>query len=195
MRTAEINRSTSETQIRVALTLDGQGKADISTGIGFLDHMLALFAFHARIDLELHAQGDLEVDSHHTVEDCALVLGSALDQALGDRKGITRMGAAYVPMDEALARVVIDLSGRPCSEFQAEWSGPMIGALPTTLFEHFFRSLAVQLRANLHARIEYGLDDHHKAEALFKALGRSLRTAMAFDEGFKDGIPSTKGVL
>ena len=195
MRTAEITRSTSETKIQAVLNLDGEGKTDISTGIGFFDHMLTLLAFHACIDLKLHAQGDLEVDAHHTVEDCALVLGRALDHALGERKGITRMGFAYVPMDEVLGRVVVDLSGRPYTVFRAEWTAHSIGVLPTTLFEHFFQSLAVQMRANLHAEILYGLDDHHKAEALFKALGRSLRVAMVLDKSFENLLPSTKGAI
>jgi imidazoleglycerol-phosphate dehydratase len=195
MRIAEIQRETKETQITARLSLEGSGQAQIETGIGFLDHMLTLFTFHARFDLELEAKGDLEVDPHHTVEDCALVLGSALDKALGDRSGITRMGHAYVPMDDSLARVVVDLSGRPYNVFSVDWGTAMLGILPASLIEHFFHSLAVNARANLHSQVFYGKDDHHKAEALFKALGRSLREAVVFDPAFGDQPPSTKGSL
>ncbi|MFL5801881.1 MAG: imidazoleglycerol-phosphate dehydratase HisB [Roseiflexaceae bacterium] len=195
MRTAEIHRTTNETDIQVRLSLDGSGAHEIATGVGFLDHMLSHVAVHGLFDLNLTARGDLHIDSHHTIEDCALALGQALAQALGDRKGIVRMGSAYVPMDEALAFVAIDLSGRPYTVFEAAWRAPMIGQMPTSLVEHFFESLAVTARMNLHARVLYGRDDHHQAEALFKALGRALDAATQFDQRRGGAVPSTKGTL
>lgn len=195
MRIAEVHRKTKETDILVKLKLDGTGIHQIVTGIGFLDHMLTLLAVHGLFDLQVHASGDLEIDSHHTIEDCALVLGQAFDQALGKREGIVRSASAYVPMDESLAFVAIDLSGRPYSIFQADWHAPVIGTFPTSLFEHFFQSLAVTARCNLHARILYGKDDHHQAEALFKALGRTLDSATQIDPRRNREIPSTKGSL
>jgi imidazoleglycerol-phosphate dehydratase len=157
--------------------------------------MLTHVALHGLFDLELNASGDLHVDAHHTVEDCALALGQAFDQALGQRQGIVRMGSAYVPMDETLAFVALDLSGRPYTVFQAEWHTPAVGVIPTSLFQHFFESLAVAGRMNLHARVLYGRDDHHQAEALFKALGRALDAATQIDPRRAAAIPSTKGVL
>jgi imidazoleglycerol-phosphate dehydratase len=195
MRSAEIHRKTNETDILVKLKLDGTGIHQIATGVGFLDHMLTHLAVHGLFDIQLQATGDLEIDAHHTIEDCALALGQAFDQALGKREGILRIASAYVPMDESLAFVAIDLSGRPYSVFQAEWRLPLIGVFPTSLFEHFFQSLAVTARCNLHARILYGNDDHHKAEALFKALGRALDSATQIDPRRRDIIPSTKGSL
>lgn len=195
MRRAEINRKTNETEIHLALNLDGSGKHTVQTGIGFLDHMLAHVAVHGLFDLELQAKGDLHVDVHHTMEDCALVLGQALDQTLGDRGGIVRIASAYVPMDESLAFVAIDLSGRPYSVIQAEWHTPTVGNIPTSLFAHFLESLAVTGRMNLHARVLYGRDDHHQAEALFKALGRALDEATRLDARRGANIPSTKGTL
>jgi imidazoleglycerol-phosphate dehydratase len=195
MRTAEISRQTNETQITIKLDLDGTGKYEISTGIGFLDHMLTHLAVHGLFDLSVQAQGDLHIDSHHTVEDVALTLGQAFDQALGDRKGIVRMGDCFAPMDEALAHVSIDLSGRPYTVFQAEWHTPYIGNIPTTLFPHFFESFAVTSRCNLHARVLYGRDDHHQAEALFKAWARALDVATQVDPRRAGSIPSTKGLL
>jgi imidazoleglycerol-phosphate dehydratase len=195
MRSAEITRKTNETDIRLKLNLDGNGRYRIHTGLGFLDHMLGHIALHGLFDLELEAQGDLEVDPHHTVEDCALALGQALDLALGERKGIVRMGWAYVPMDESLAFVSLDLSGRPYSVIQAEWHTPMVGLMPTSLMAHFLESLAVTARMNLHARVLYGRDDHHQAEALFKALGRALDEATRMDPRRQGTIPSTKGTL
>jgi imidazoleglycerol-phosphate dehydratase len=195
MRSAEITRKTNETDIRLKLNLDGNGRYRIHTGLGFLDHMLGHIALHGLFDLELEAQGDLEVDPHHTVEDCALALGQALDLALGERKGIVRMGWAYVPMDESLAFVSLDLSGRPYSVIQAEWHTPMVGLVPTSLMAHFLESLAVTARMNLHARVLYGRDDHHQAEALFKALGRALDEATRMDPRRQGTIPSTKGKL
>lgn len=194
MRTAKIERSTSETQITIELNLDGSGQHDIATGIGFLDHMLTHIAVHGLFDLTVKATGDLHIDVHHTVEDVALVLGSAFDQALGDRKGIIRMASFYAPMDETLAFVALDLSGRPYSVIQAEWGQAPVGQIPTSLFPHFFESFAVTSRSNLHARILYGRDDHHKAEALFKALARTLDAATMKDER-RQTVPSTKGTL
>jgi imidazoleglycerol-phosphate dehydratase len=195
MRTAEISRRTSETQIEMKLDLDGRGQHAVSTGIGFLDHMLTHLAVHGLFDLSVQATGDLHIDNHHTVEDVALALGQAFDQALGDRKGIMRMGDCFAPMDETLAHVAVDLSGRPYSVFQAEWHAPFVGNIPTTLFEHFFESFAVTSRSNLHARILYGRDDHHQAEALFKAWARALDTATQMDPRRAGVVPSTKGTL
>lgn len=195
MRTAEISRQTNETQITIKLELDGTGKHDISTGIGFLDHMLTHLAVHGLFDLTIHAKGDLEVDTHHTVEDVALALGQAFDKGLADRKGIFRMGDCFVPMDETLAHVAIDLSGRPYSVIQAEWYTPYVGNIPTTLFAHFFESFAITARCNLHARVLYGRDDHHQAEALFKAWARALDSATQMDPRRAGAIPSTKGTL
>ena len=195
MRTSTISRKTSETDITFSLNLDGSGKANIATGVGFLDHMLRHIAVHGLFDLEVKASGDLDIDPHHTVEDVGIVLGQAFDQALGDRKGIVRMGSAYVPMDESLAFVAIDLSGRPYAVIQAEWHTPSIGLLPTALIPHFLESFAFNSRINLHARVEYGRDDHHQAEALFKALGRALDAATLIDPRRIGSVPSTKGTL
>ena len=195
MRTAEIHRTTNETDIHVRLSLDGGGAHEIATGVGFLDHMLSHVAVHGLFDIQVSARGDLHIDSHHTIEDCALALGQALNQALGDRKGIARMGAAYAPMDEALAFVALDLSGRPYTVFEAEWRAPMLGQMPTSLVGHFFESLAVMARMNLHARVLHGRDDHHQAEALFKALGRALDAATQLDPRRGGSVPSTKGTL
>jgi imidazoleglycerol-phosphate dehydratase len=195
MREVAISRRTNETDIALSLHLDGHGRYEVHTGIGFLDHMLSLFAVHGLFDLEVRATGDLQVDAHHTVEDVAIVLGQALDQALGDRLGIRRMGHAYVPMDEALAFVAVDLSGRPYTAIQATWHTSQIGHLPTSLLPHFLESLAVHGRFNLHARVVYGRDDHHQAEALFKALARALDDATQLDPRRVGEVPSTKGML
>ncbi|MCZ7670799.1 MAG: imidazoleglycerol-phosphate dehydratase HisB [Chloroflexi bacterium] len=192
-RTATIQRTTSETNITITLNLDGAGQHDISTGVGFLDHMLTAVAVHGLFDLQVQAQGDLHIDSHHTIEDVGIVLGQALNNALGDRKGINRVGHAYVPMDEALGFVALDFSGRPYTVFQAEWATPAIGQFPTDLVQHFFESVAVHARLTLHATVE-GRNDHHKAEALFKALTRALRTAVALDPRRTD-VASTKGTV
>jgi imidazoleglycerol-phosphate dehydratase len=194
-RKTSVRRETNETKIQLELNLDGTGQIDLHSGIGFLDHMLAQLALHGLFDLTLTAKGDLDVDSHHTVEDVALALGEAFYKALGDRKGIVRMGSAYVPMDESLAFVAVDLSGRPYAVIQAEWHAPILGGIPTSLFNHFFESFASQARCNLHARVLYGRDDHHQAEALFKALGRALDAATAIDPRRAALIPSTKGTL
>lgn len=195
MRKATIQRKTAETDIELDLTLDGSGQTAIDTGLAFLDHMLSHVAVHGLFDLQLKAEGDLGIDAHHTVEDCALVLGQAFDQALGEREGIQRMGSATVPMDETLAQVAIDLSGRPYSVIDITWTAPEIGSIATTLFDHFLESFAVTARCNLHARLLYGRDDHHKAEALYKALGRALDQACAVDPRRGGEIPSTKGTL
>jgi len=193
-RTASLTRNTKETQIALSLSLDGSGQASIETVVGFFDHMLHHVAVHGLFDLTVQASGDLHIDAHHTVEDVAICLGRALDQALGDRQGIARMGAAYVPMDEALARVVVDLSGRAYSVFRAPFVVPMIGQMPTSLVEHVFETIAVHARMNLHAEVLYGRDDHHMAEALFKALGRALRIAVERDPR-RTNVASTKGTL
>jgi imidazoleglycerol-phosphate dehydratase len=195
MRTVKIHRKTLETDVEVTLALEGTGQYEVVTGVGFLDHMLAHVAVHGLFDLTVQATGDLHVDAHHTVEDVALALGQAFDQALGDRVGIIRIGAATVPMDESLASVAVDLSGRPYTVTEISWSGPIVGGLPVTLIPHIFESFAVAARANVHARILYGRDDHHKAEALFKALGRALDAATCLDGRRGGGVPSTKGVL
>lgn len=195
MRKAEIFHKTAETEIQVELNLDGQGNHSIATGVGFMDHMLTHLAFHGLFNLDLRASGDLHVDPHHTVEDCALALGAAFDQALGDRAGIVRIGFAYVPMDEVLARVAVDLSGRSYTVVHATWHAPEVGGLPTSLLPHFLESLAVAARCNLHAEVLYGRDDHHQAEALFKGLGRALDAATHLDPRLEGRISSTKGTL
>ena len=177
MRTAEISRQTNETQITIKLDLDGSSKYEISTEVGFLDHMLTHLAVHGLFDLTVQAKGDLHIDVHHTVEDVALALGQAFDKALGDRKGIVRMGDCFAPMDETLAHVAVDLSGRPYAVIQADWHSPYVGNIPTTLFPHFFESFAVTARCNLHARVLYGRDDHHQAEALVQSLGTRARSS------------------
>ena len=195
MRTSEISRKTNETQIEIQLDLDGTGQHEISTGIGFLDHTLTHLAVHGLFDLSVHAEGDLHIDVHHTMEDVALVLGRAFDQALGERIGIFRIGDCFAPMDETLAHVAVDLSGRPYSVIQAEWHSPYVGNVPTTLFPHFFESFAITSRCNLHGRILYGRDDHHQAEALFKAWARAMDAATQLDPRRIGSIPSTKGTL
>lgn len=193
-RIATLERATKETNIRVGLSLDGAGIADVMTGVRMLDHLLSHVAVHGLFDLEVRASGDLEIDAHHTVEDVAIVFGDALDQALGDKRGVVRMGHSYVPMDEALALVAIDLSGRPYSVVDVEFDAPMLGSMPVSLVPHFLETFAAHARMNLHARLLYGSDDHHKAEALFKALGRALAMAVAKDPRRTD-VPSTKGTL
>jgi imidazoleglycerol-phosphate dehydratase len=193
-RVANVQRRTNETEVELTLELDGAGRHRVTTGIGFLDHMLAHVAVHGLFDLDVIARGDLEVDEHHTVEDVAIALGQALDRALGDRKGIVRMAHACVPMDEALAFVAVDLSGRPYAVIDVTWHTPAIGRMGTSLIPHFLETLAVHARMNLHARVWYGRDDHHQAEALFKALGRALDQATALDPRRRE-VPSTKGTL
>jgi imidazoleglycerol-phosphate dehydratase len=194
-RTATVTRKTGETDIKISLNLDGTGQADIATGLGFLDHMLHALAKHARFDLTVRAKGDLHIDEHHTMEDVGIVLGRALAQALDDRKGITRMGHAIVPMDEALAMVAVDFGGRGYFVFDGQFSTDRIGQVATSLIPHFFESVAHAGRLNLHARLLAGADDHHRAEALFKALARALDLATRRDERLAGQIPSTKGTL
>ncbi len=192
-RQASVERRTLETRISLELNLDGSGQAEIGTGIGFLDHMLTALAKHARFDLRLQCEGDLEVDDHHTAEDCALALGQALDQALGERRGIARFGSAYAPLDEALARVVVDLSGRPCAVVELGLTREMIGEIAAENLTHVFVSLAMAGRMALHVDLLRGQNDHHRAEAAFKALALALRQAVALDGS--SSVPSTKGVL
>ena len=189
-----VSRTTNETDITLGLDLNGSGRAQVSTGIGFFDHMLTLFAGHGLFDLTLTAKGDLHIDEHHTVEDVGICLGRAITQGLGDRTGIVRTAHSYVPMDEALGFVAIDLSGRPYCVFEAEWHTPRIGNLGTDLIGHFFESVAIHGGMNLHARVLYGRNDHHQCEALFKALGRALDAATRQDPR-RQGVPSTKGTL
>ena len=192
-RSATVNRKTSETDISLTLTLEGDGSSAVATGIGFLDHLLAALSKHARFDLELTCRGDLQVDDHHTVEDCGLALGEAFDQALGDRRGIARFGSAFAPMDEALARAVIDLSGRPCSSLDLGLRREQLGTLSCENVPHFLASLAVGAEACVHVDLLKGANDHHRAEAAFKALGLALGAAVALTGS--TGVPSTKGVL
>ena len=194
LRRAVIERKTRETQVQVRLDLDGQGRSSIETGIGFLDHMLTALATHARFDLDVQAKGDLHVDAHHTVEDVGIVIGQCLLQALGDKAGIVRFGHAYVPLDEALSRCVVDLSGRPYLHFGVTFKARQLGTMPTELFEDFFWALADHGRLNIHLEAIRGRNAHHIAETLFKALARALAMAVARDARVA-GIPSTKGSL
>jgi imidazoleglycerol-phosphate dehydratase len=194
-RTATIDRATGETEISLSLNLDGSGQAAVNTGIGFLDHMLTLWARHGLFDLSVIARGDLHVDEHHTAEDTCICLGRALDAALGERRGIVRTAHSFVPMDEALALVAVDLGGRPYCVVQAEFVTPRLGQLGTDLIAHLLESIATHGRLNLHARVLYGHNDHHKVEALFKALGRALDAATRHDPRLAGAVPSTKGVL
>ncbi len=191
-RKTEVTRKTNETNIQLALDLDGSGKAEVSTGIGFLDHLVTSLARHARFDLALKCQGDLQVDDHHTAEDCALVLGTALDRIIGERSGIARFGWAYAPLDEALARCAIDLSGRPFPVVVLGLKREAVGGLSCENVPHFLSSFAVTARCNLHVDVLRGQNDHHRAEAAFKAVALALRAAVCKDG---DGVPSTKGVL
>lgn len=192
-RSAQVNRRTRETDVSVRLVLDGTGQATAQTGIGFLDHLLTALARHARFDLELTCRGDLQVDDHHSAEDCAIALGSALDQALGDRGGIARFGYAYAPLDESLVRAVVDLSGRPFARVNLGLRRERLGTLSCENVAHVLSSLATAAKATLHVDVITGENDHHKAEAAFKAVALALRAAVARD-GSND-VPSTKGVL
>ena len=193
-RTAHIQRETSETAIDLSLTLDGQGDSNIQTGIGFFDHMLTALARHALLDLDITCKGDLEIDAHHTVEDVGICLGRALADALGPKTGIARFGSAYVPMDEALARAVVDLSGRACIIYRATFAEERIGAFPTALGLEFFTAFAHNARLTLHIDLLRCTNAHHGMEAIFKAVARALRQAIALDHRIS-GIPSTKGSL
>ncbi|MFN8093799.1 MAG: imidazoleglycerol-phosphate dehydratase HisB [Vicinamibacteria bacterium] len=193
-RRARIERKTRETDIVLAIDLDGTGQSKVATGIGFLDHMLTALSTHSGIDLDARCRGDLHVDAHHSVEDVGIVLGQALRQALGDKKGVVRFGHAYVPLDEALSRAVVDLSGRPWLHFGVQWKAQRIGDMPTELFEDFFWALVDHGRFNLHLDVLRGRNAHHVAETLFKATARALRMAVALDARTA-GVPSTKGSL
>lgn len=193
MRQATIARKTSETDITCSVTLDGAGNADVKTGLGFLDHMLMALAKHSGIDLAIACRGDLHVDDHHTAEDCALAIGQAIDAALGDRRGVARFGSAYAPLDEALARVVIDLSGRPVSVVELGLKRERLGDVACENITHFFRSFAVTGRLTIHVDVLRGENDHHQAEAAFKALALAMRQAVALTGGAS--VPSTKGTL
>lgn len=195
MRTGIIERTTNETNISVELDLDGSGRYDINTGIGFLDHMLEQLSRHSLIDLRVEVDGDLHIDAHHTTEDSGISIGQALNKALGDRRGINRYGHAYVPMDETLARVAIDLSNRPYLIWKVKFTQDRLGEMDTELFKEWFQAFAQAAGATLHVECLYGENNHHMIEACFKALARALRTAIEIDPRKADSIPSTKGVL
>ncbi|HVT88178.1 MAG TPA: imidazoleglycerol-phosphate dehydratase HisB [Tepidisphaeraceae bacterium] len=194
-RSAEISRQTKETKIRVAINLDGTGSSSVHTGVGFFDHMLDLLARHSLIDLTVEAEGDLEVDAHHTVEDVGIVLGQAIERALGDKRGIFRYGWAIVPMDESLAQVAVDLSGRPAFVFNVQFKGATIGSFPAELVDEFFKALSTNVKMNLHVNVPYGTNNHHISEAIFKATAKALRQAVSADPRAGDQVPSTKGSL
>lgn len=194
-RNGRITRRTGETKIEAVVGLDGTGRAQVATGIGFLDHMVSALAKHSGLDIELSCVGDLEVDDHHTAEDCALALGAALDAALGERRGIVRFGAAYAPLDEALARAVVDLSGRPWPEIDLGLRREMLGSIACENLVHFLQSFAIAGRMTLHVDVLRGANDHHRTEASFKAVAIALREATAIRAAAADVVPSTKGVL
>ena len=193
-RIAQIDRKTNETNITIEVNLDGEGIYNIDTGIGFFDHMLSLASKHGIINLNIKAEGDLYVDAHHTVEDVGIALGKCIEKALGDKKGITRYGTSFLPMDETLAMVSMDISGRPYLVFEAEFSSEKVGEMDTELVEEFFRAVAFNAGITLHTKVLYGKNSHHMIEALFKAFGRALREAVTKDERIK-GVMSTKGSL
>ena len=194
-RSASVKRTTKETDIEVAVDLDGRGTSSISTGIGFFDHMLDLLARHSRIDITVKAKGDLHIDHHHTTEDVGIALGQAVKKAAGDLKGITRYADVHLPMDEALARVVIDVSGRPFLVFKAKFGRDKVGAFDTELVQEWFQAFAMNAGITLHVEVLYGTNDHHIAEACFKGLARALRAAVAIDPRAANEVPSTKGTL
>ncbi|WP_307892610.1 imidazoleglycerol-phosphate dehydratase HisB [Bacillus swezeyi] len=194
MRKAERARKTNETDIKLSINIDGEGKADIQTDVPFMTHMLDLFTKHGQFDVSVEAKGDVEIDDHHTTEDIGICLGQALLEALGDKKGIKRYGSSLVPMDEALAQVAVDLSNRPHLEFRAELPSGKVGTFDTELVHEFLWKLALEARMNLHVIVHYGTNTHHMIEAIFKALGRALDEATMIDPRIK-GIPSTKGML
>ena len=194
-RTASVQRKTSETQIELFLDLDGGGEVEVASGIGFLDHMLELLARHANIDLTIKASGDLHIDGHHTTEDIAIVLGQAIKEALGNKAGIQRYGNFFLPMDEALTRVVIDLSNRPFLVWKTAFPAPKVGDMDTELFREFFQAFASAAGATLHIETLYGVNSHHIAESCFKGLGRALRQSVSIDPDLGGRVPSTKGSL
>ena len=194
-RTAEVSRDTAETQITVSVNLDGHGQSELSTGIGFFDHMLEQIARHGLIDLKVRAKGDLHIDGHHTVEDVGITLGQAVRKAVGDKRGITRYGHSYVPLDEALSRVVIDFSGRPGLVLEAKFTSGMIGQLDTQLIHEFFQGFVNHALVSLHIDNLRGTNTHHQIETVFKAFGRALRMAVTLDERMAGQMPSTKGCL
>jgi imidazoleglycerol-phosphate dehydratase len=195
MRTGSITRKTHETDIQVDVNLDGTGTFDVSTGIGFLDHMIEQFSRHSLIDITCRIKGDLHVDQHHTTEDSAIAIGQALDQALGDKAGIGRYGQVYSPMDEALARVALDISGRPWLVWKAEFTQPRLGEMDTELFEHWFQSIAQAVGITLHIECLYGQNNHHIIEGIYKGFARAMRQAVELDPRKGGAIPSTKGQL
>jgi imidazoleglycerol-phosphate dehydratase len=195
MRKASIRRTTKETDVAVAVDLDGTGASSIATGIGFLDHMLDLFARHSRIDVSVEAKGDLHIDQHHTAEDVGIALGQAVKQALGDMRGIARYADVHVPKDETLTRVALDISGRPFLVFKVSFASGKIGTFDTQLVREWFQAFAMNAGITLHAETLYGANDHHVAESCFKALARALRTAVAIDARAAGEVPSTKGQL
>ena len=195
MRTGKVTRATKETEVAVELNLDGAGRAEVTTGIGFLDHMLELLARHSRIDIKLQAKGDLHVDQHHTTEDAGIVLGQAVKKALGDMRGIARYADVHMPMDEALTRVAVDLSGRAVLVFKVEFPRDKIGEFDVDLVREFFQAFAANAGVTLHVETLYGDNSHHVAESCFKGLARALRAAVALDPAAKGEIPSTKGSL
>ena len=195
MRTATVERKTKETQIKAAVNLDGTGKYTVSTGIGFLDHMMEQLSRHSLMDLTLEAKGDLHIDYHHTTEDTGIAIGEAVSKALGERKGITRYGHAYIPMDETLSRVAIDLSGRPYFVWNVEFTKPKLGEMDTELFREWFQAFAFAAGATLHVENLYGVNNHHIVESCYKGLARALRIAVDIDPRKSDAIPSTKGTL
>jgi imidazoleglycerol-phosphate dehydratase len=195
MRTAEIHRKTNETDISVTVNLDGSGHYAVSTGIGFLDHMIEQFARHSLIDIECRITGDLYVDQHHTTEDSAIAIGQAITDALGNKAGIGRYGSAYSPMDETLARVALDISGRPYLVWKAAFSQPRLGEMDTELFEHWFHSIAQAAGITLHIELLYGANNHHIVEAIYKGFARAMRQAVSLDPRKEGAIPSTKGML
>lgn len=194
-RTGSVERSTAETSIKVRLDLDGTGKSNIKTKIGFFDHMLTLLSAHSMIDMDIDCDGDIEVDGHHSVEDCGIALGQAFYQAIGDKRGINRYGSFFVPMDEALVLVSLDISGRPYLVCDTGDLAPMIGGFDTELVEEFMRAFAVNAKVTLHIKVFYGKNSHHKVEGVFKAMGHALRQAVEYDSRALNKIPSTKGML
>lgn len=194
-REATISRKTNETDIAISINLDGNGKYEINTGIGFLDHMLELFSKHSLVDLKVKATGDLRIDEHHLVEDIGITLGQTLKEALGEKKGIGRYGAMLLPMDEALVECAVDLGGRPYLVWNVVFPGAKVGEMSTELFEDFFKALSDNLSANIHVNLKYGRNTHHIAEGIFKAFARAIKSAVSIQKGFENVLPTTKGLI